>query len=132
MPIVLQVATLQGKTVEGGRWELPSVPGLQEGQSFALSFSTTDKQLVAYLMKAQSSECAVDRDKGGYSVVLSFQVRRIRHMLTVGTENLDTMAILTPVNRSVELVLQYLLDPKKVDQKFFKTVRETVGVSPGS
>lgn len=132
MPIVLQVATLQGKTVEGGRWEVPSVPGLGEGQSFALSFPTKDKQLVAYLMKAQSGDCAVDRDKGEYSVSLSFQVRRIRHMLTVGTEKLDTMAILTPVNRSVELVLQYLVDPKKVDQKFFKTVRETVSVSPGS
>jgi hypothetical protein len=40
------------------------------------------------------------------------------------------MAVLTPVNRNVELVVQYLVDPKKVDQKFFKMVRETV--SPGS
>jgi len=121
MPIVLQVATLQGKTLEGGRWELENVPGLQEGQSFALSFPTKDKQLVAYLMKVQNGDCAV---------ALSFQVRRIRHMLTVGTEKLDTMAVLTPVNRNVELVVQYLVDPKKVDQKFFKMVRETV--SPGS
>lgn len=126
MPIVLQVATLQGKTVEGGRWELPSVPGLQEGQSFALSFPTTDKQLVTYLTKAQNGDCSVDRDKGEYSVMLSFTVRRIRHMLSVASQNLDTMAVLTPVNRNVELVFQYLVDPKKVDQKFFKIVRETV------
>lgn len=129
MPIVLQVVTLQGKTVEGGRWELPAVPGLQEGQSFALSFPTKDKQLVAYLMKAQSGDCVVDRDKGEYSVMLSFTVRRIRHMLATATKSLDTMAVLTPVNRSVELVLQYLVDPKKVDQKFFKIVRETVSQS---
>jgi len=126
MPIVLQVTTLQGKTLEGGRWELENVPGLQEGQSFALTFPTKDKQLVAYLLKVQNSDCMVDRDQGEYSVMLSFSVRRIRHMLSTGTSKLDTMAVLTPVNRNVELVMQYLVDPKKVDQKFFKTVRETV------
>lgn len=127
MSIVLQIHATNGKTVEGGRLEVPDVIGLQEGQSFAISFPTKDKQLIAYLVKAQNSDCMVDREKGEHSVMLSFQVRRIRHMVTVGSPKVDTMAILTPVNRSVELVLQYLLDPKKVDQKFVKIVRETVG-----
>lgn len=126
MSIVLQIHALNGKTVEGGRWEVPSVVGLQEGQSFAFSFPTKDKQLVAYLTKAQNADCMVDREKGEYSVILSFNVRRIRHMLAVGTSRVETMAMLTAVNRSVELVLQYLIDPKKVDQKFVKMVRETV------
>lgn len=126
MSIVVQIATLNGRTVEGARWELPSVPGLQEGQSFALSFPTKDKQLVAYLTKASNSDCMVDKDASGYNVMLSFTVRRIRHMLAVQTKHLDTMTVITPVNRSVELVLQYLIDPKKVDQKFYKMVRETI------
>lgn len=126
MPIILQVHALNGKTIEGARWEVPSIAGLQEGQSFAFSFPTKDKQLVAYLTKAQSAECMVDRERGENSVILSFNVRRIRHMLPVGTKTVETMAMLTPVNRSVELVLQYVLDPRKVDPKFIKMVRETV------
>lgn len=129
MAIVLQIHALNGKTVEGGRWEVPSVVGLQEGQSFALSFPTKDKQLVTYLTKAQIAECMVDREKNEYSVVLSFRVRRVRHMLAVGTSKVESMAALTAVNRNVELVLQYILDPKKVDQKFVKMVRETVSQS---
>lgn len=133
MSIVLQVHALNGKTVEGGRWEVPVVHGLQEGHSFAFSFPTKDKQLVAYLVKAQNPDCMVDREKGEYSIVLSFTVRRIRHMLPVGTAKVETMALLTPVNGNVELVLQYILDPKKVNQKFVKMVRETVvsGVTAG-
>ena len=124
MAIVLQVATLSGKTVEGARWQVPDVHGLQENQSFALSFPTKDKQLVAYLTKVPTSECSVDREKGDYSVQLSFQVRRIRHMLTVNSSKVDTLAMLTPMNRSVEAVLQYLINPAKVDPKFVKAVRE--------
>ncbi len=126
MSIVLQIHGLNGKTVEGGRWELPSVVGLQENQSFALSFPTKDKQLVTYLTKAQTADCMVDREKGEHSIILSFSVRRIRHMLVIGASKAETMAMLTPVNRSVELVLQYLLDPRKADPKFVKMVRESV------
>jgi hypothetical protein len=124
MSIVLQVATINGKTMEGARWQVPTVPGLQEGQSFALSFPTKDKQLVTYLSKAQVSECSVDREKGEYSVQLSFSVRRIRHMLSVNGTQVDTLAILTPENRNVELVAQYLINPAKAEPKFIKAVRE--------
>lgn len=124
--IVLQVHALNGKTIEGGRWEVPDVIGLGEGQSFALALPTKDKHLTAYLVKAQSADCVVDKDKTDYSVILSFQVRRIRHMHAVGSKKVDSMAVLVPMNRSVELVLQYMLNPAKVDQKFFKAVSETV------
>lgn len=124
--IVLQVHALNGKTVEGARWDVPSVPGLQENQSFALSFSTKDKQLVTYLTKSPNGDIMVDKEKGEYFVTLSFSVRRIRHMLAVGAKQVETMAMLAPTNRSVELVLQYIVDPRKVDQKFVKLVRETV------
>jgi hypothetical protein len=124
MSIVLQVATLSGKTMEGARWEVPSVQGLQEGQSFALSFPTKDKQLVTYLSKTPVSECSIDREKGEYSVQLSFQVRMIRHMLSVNNSKVDTLAVLTPVNRNVELVTQYLINPARVEPKFVKMVRE--------
>lgn len=124
--IVLQVHALSGKTVEGGRWEVPDVPGLQEGQSFALSIPTKDRHLTAYLVKSKTADCIVDKDKNDYSVILSFQVRRIRHMLAVGMKKVDSMAVIVPVNRSVELVLQYMLNPAKVDPKFFKVVSETV------
>lgn len=125
--IVLQVATLSGKTVEDARWEVPSIHGLQEGQSFALSFPTKDKQLVTYLTKVPTADCSVDREKGEYSVQLSFNVRRIRHMLSVGSQQVDTLAVLQPANRSVELVMQYLINPAKAEPKFVKAVRE---VSP--
>lgn len=127
--IVLQIHALNGKTVEGGRWEVPAIQGLQEGHSFALSMPTQDKQLVAYLAKMQNADCIVDKDKTEYSVVLSFSVRRIRHMLAVGGAKTETMAVLVPVNRNVELVMQYILNPAKVDQKFVKAVRETVSQS---
>lgn len=129
MPIALQAVTLTGKTIEGGRWEVPSIAGLQEMQSFALNIPIKDKQLVSYLGKAQNADCMLDKDKDTYSVMLSFKVARIRHMLTTKDSKVDSMAVLVPVNRNVELVLQYLLNPAKTDPKFVKLIREAAGVS---
>ena len=123
MPLIVQVVNLQGKTIEGARWEVPTPPGLQEGQSFALSLPTKDKGLVAYLTKGQNSECYLEREKGEVEVVLGFGVKRIRHMLSPIDKRLETLCLLIPANRVVEQVLVYLVRPAKVDARFVQLFR---------
>ncbi len=124
--IAIQVVTVNGKTMDKARWEVDPPEGLQEGQSFALNVKVNDKGLVSYLSKVKSADCMLDRDKEGHFVMLSFKVARIRHMLNVHDGKVESMVVLAPVNKSVELVLQHALDPSKADPRFVKAVREAL------
>jgi hypothetical protein len=123
MSLIIQAVNLQSKTIEGARWEINSPPGLQTGQSFALSLNTDDKELVSYLSKAKNSECYIDREKGETSIILGFDVKRIRHMFTPKNKYMETLCLIVPTNRVVEQVLTYLITPSKVDSRFIQSMR---------
>jgi hypothetical protein len=129
MPIIVQASTLAGKMIEGARWEVEFPSGVQEGHLVALNLPFKDSALNGYLARSPSSDCMVDKNSSGYSVALSLKVTQVRHMVEVvkGEEILDveSMAIIIPVNRLVEHVLMYLIAPSKCDQKFVLGVRGT-------
>lgn len=109
--------------MEGARWEISAPPGLQEGQSFAISLQVKDKELVSYLSKASNSDCYVDIEKGETSVILGFGIKRVRHMLIPATKHMETLCLVSPANRVVEQVLTYILTPGKVDARFLQVIR---------
>jgi hypothetical protein len=126
MPIVIQVCTLAGKMIEKARWEVEFPTGVQEGHMVALNIPFDDTGLSGYLSRSQSPACMVDKSQDGYNVGLSFQVKQIRHMIDVSGKNeaeASSMAIVYPLNRLVENVVLYLLDPSKCDSKFIHGIR---------
>jgi hypothetical protein len=115
--MIIQIQTMSGEQVEGARWDIPVPAGLQENQSFAILLPCEDKKLVTYISKVKNSECYVDVDEGKTSVVLSFRVSRIRHMLTINSSKTETLCYLTPSHRAVEQVMVYMLTPGKADKR---------------
>jgi hypothetical protein len=109
--------------MEGARWEIPAPPGLQEGQSFAVSLPVKDKELVAYLSKASNSDCYIDVEKGETSIILGFGIKRVRHMLAPATKHMETLCLVAPANRVVEQVLTYIMTPARVDARFLQMIR---------
>jgi len=127
--LVIQAMTTSGKMVEGARWSV-DVPWLQEGHSVSLNVPVKDPALIGYVGKAGSVECVVDKDEGKYSVSLACKVVRLRHMVNVGAGTSESLAIVTPVNRLVEHVLMYIMQPAKCDPRFVALVRGEQPIQP--
>lgn len=126
MPIVVQVVNLQGKTIENARWTVPTPPGLQEGQSFALSLVSEDVNLISYLTKSRAADCTMEKEGGKVYITLSFAVKRIRHMYTptaATDKQLETLCQISPLNRTVEQILTYLVAPAKTDAQWVRALR---------
>jgi hypothetical protein len=121
--VIIQALNLQGKIIEGARWEVDPPPGLQEGQSMAILIRCADKDLENYLTKARGSECYLERDQGKTFVSLSFIVKRIRHMIAPSKRQTDTLCHVVPTNGNVEQILIYLFTPSKISEAFMRAIR---------
>jgi hypothetical protein len=70
-----------------------------------------------------NNECMIDGDKHSYSAVMSCVVAEVRHMVSIAQSTVDTMVVVSPMNRLVEHVLQYILNPARCDPRFIRAVR---------
>jgi len=127
--LVIQAASASGKLVDGARWSV-DVPWLQEGHSVSLNVPVKDPNLIGYVGKTGSMDCVVDKDDGKYSVSMACKVVRLRHMVNTASGTAESLAIVTPVNRLVEHVLMYIVQPSKCDPRFVALVRGEAAPPP--
>lgn len=120
-----RATTISGKDIRGATWKADAVGPVAIGHVINLNVATRDEKLLKKIGR-NSLGISVDPEEDGYSVTLGFVVERFTHMLETsgGKAKLDTMVWMKPMNRSVEAVAVYLLDPDSVDPKFAKLVME--------
>ncbi len=124
MGLIVQATTITGNIIEGARWELKTLYPMQEGQLLSLTFPTNDESVINYLNRIKAVDCVVDKpNENEYGVSVSCVIKRIRHMIDTQTGSIESMALATPGTRLAELIMVYLIDPKKCDPKFVKTIR---------
>lgn len=119
MPII-QVHSLQGTIIEKAKWEVPSFENLKENQYLQINFKFDDKNLSRYLGK---NNMIIEKDKNDYSINLTFQISGFRHLLTQ-PNSLESMMIITAVNRTIESILLYIIDKDKCDPRFISLVNQ--------
>ncbi len=122
--LLVQIMTFAGRMIENGKWEVDFPAGLQEEQAMSLNLPIRDQALLRYLGKHQSINCVIDKDDDDqYMVAVACKVVRIRHMINTTSRTTESMAIVTPEDRTCESVLLYLLTPSKCDPRFMALVR---------
>lgn len=112
--------------IDKARWPVDSFQNLHLEDVIQISVPSSDKELLAWLIKNQNAELSVEREKKKktYSVILSFRLLKFRHLVENGQANMDSMAQIIPTNRSVEQVLIYILDSDKADPRFKNIIRK--------
>lgn len=122
MPTI-QASTLSGAMVESGLWRVKSV-NMQVGHMVQINFLSDDTKLFEYVKKQQRFECMGEYDEkgGNHTITLAFKVKTVRHMFDTKTSNVDSMVVITPMDRYVEQVMIYLLDRKKCDPRFIAAI----------
>lgn len=125
MPAI-QATTISGKLVEGARWDVNTLTNMREGQSLQVSLPVEDKKLIHFLGKQNGMDCVLEReeDKSHY-VVLTMKIMSFRHMLDHATGELDSQAYVSPINRTVEEVITFLLDRDKCNPKFVELLKKS-------
>lgn len=121
--LTIQMITTAGRMIENGKWVIPFPAGFQENQTIAINLPIQDPALIGYLGRAQTLNCAVDKEDDSFTVAVSCSVMRIRHMVNIANKAVETMAMIAPRDRLCEHVLLYLLSPSKCEPKFIRLVR---------
>lgn len=104
--------------IEGGRWRVENVD-MQIGHMVQVNLKTSDRKLLKYVQKQAKFECMGEQgDDGDHTITVAFKVKTVRHMFDVKTSHMDTMVVISPMDRHVEQVTMYLLDRKKCDPRF--------------
>jgi len=120
----IQATTIGGVIIDKARWDVPSLVSVQIGHTLALCLNSDDKSLLANVRKQAKTECSIDRaEDGRCSIVATFLVKQIRHMIDAG--NFDTMCIVVPISRYAEQIVLYILDPAKCDKRFQEAIRQS-------
>lgn len=124
MPAI-QATTISGKLIDGARWDVGTLSDMREGQNLQISIPVGDKNLIHFLGRQNGMDCVLEReaDKSHY-VVLTMRIMQFRHMLDHGSGSLDSQAYVTPINRTVEEVLTFILDKDKCNPKFVEMLRK--------
>lgn len=123
MPLI-QATTIGGKLVKGAKWEILTLSNMREGQSLHISIPVKDKKLIHFLGKQTGMECVLEREENkDHYVVLTMKIMSFRHMLDHSTSELDSQVYVSPINRTVEEVITFLLDEEKCNPKFIELLR---------
>lgn len=110
--------------IEKAKWEVNTLTNLQVGHQIQISLPTKDPNLISYIAKIKSSDCAIEKNGNEFAVIMTCLVKHFRHMLDEG--KLDSMAVLIPINRTVESIMIYIIEPEKCDSRFVNIVRTLV------
>lgn len=119
MPI-LQCNTISGSFIDEAKWSVSTLQNLREGQNLQVSLPTNNQRLIEYLANLGKMECSLERDRKSKKCTVTFTVKIVsfRHMLEPPKKAIESMAVIVPVNRTVESALLYLLGSDLVDQRF--------------
>ena len=118
----LQVTKLNGGIIENGKWEVKSLADLDLGHQVQISIDADDSDLISYVSKLQNLNCVVDTVDKKHSVIVTCVVKAFRHMLD--SAGLDSMAVIVPINRTVEEIITYILSPNQCNPKFVAHLKQ--------
>jgi len=129
MPLTIQATTISGTIVESARWRVEST-GMLPGDLLQLRLPVKDRKLMEYIRKQSKFECMLERGQkdendaeSDHAVIMAFRVKQMRHMLDSQTSEIESMCVVTPMDRFVESVMMFLLDRKKCDPRFIAMIR---------
>jgi len=128
--MIIQIADISGSMMDNGKWDVEFPAGLQQDQTVSINLPIKDPALIGYIGKSRLLSCVIDREDNNYMVAIACIATRIRHMVNTATLTVESMAILTPSDRTCEHVLRYLLTPGKCDPRFVRLVRGIEKVLP--
>ncbi len=124
MPTI-QATTLGGKIITQASWRTQSLGRISIGETVRVNIPFEDERLAKFLAKSAAQECVLEQEaEEGTSVTVGFMVEKFTHMLDASAErpDVESMAWLKPMNRTVEAVVQYLLDRENCDLKFLAAI----------
>ncbi len=117
----IQVTNIGGVIIPNAHWKVKSLGSMSAGEVVRVNVSFEDERLSKYLSKATAQEVTLEREEGEpTSVVLGFVMEKFSHFLDQSADepDVESIAWIKPMNRTVEAVIVYLLDRENCDPRF--------------
>jgi hypothetical protein len=121
----VQATNIGGVIVPGAHWKVKSLGNISAGDVVKVNLVFEDEKLEKYLSRISVQEVTYEReDDEQSSVTLGFMVERFTHFLDQAAEepDIESMAWLKPMNRTVEAIILFLLDRENCDPKFLSLI----------
>ncbi len=121
----VQATNIGGVIIPRAHWKVKSLGSVSPGDIVRVNVPFEDEKLSKYLSRSQVQECTFEReDDGESSVTLGLMVERFTHFLDHSAEepDVESMAWLKPMNRTVEAILIYMFDRSNCDVKFLALI----------
>lgn len=120
----VQATNIGGSIIPQAHWKVKSLGNISPGDVVRVNVPFEDEKLSKYLSRSQVPECTFEREEEGSSVTLGLMVERFTHFLdhAAAEPDVESMAWLKPMNRTVEAVLAYLFDRDSCDTKFISLI----------
>jgi hypothetical protein len=130
MPII-QAYTFAGSIINQARWEVESLKDLHIDDTIKISVKSADKELLNWIGKSQPSAVGVEREgkASSYSIIMGFRVGKFLHLLENETKTMESLAQVISLNKNIEHIITYLLDPTNSDARFKALIQKTPQVS---
>jgi hypothetical protein len=122
--IQIQAVTISGEIIENGRWEIQSPTAqLLVNQEISVCLNSDDDNLVNHVKKFPKNDCYIEQTENEKTqVIVAFSVIKIKHM--VDNSKLNTLYVITPINRHNESVTLYILSKEKCDRRFIELLNK--------
>jgi len=121
----IQATNIGGVIIPNAHWRVKSLGSMSAGEVVRVSVAFDDEKLGKYLSRASTQEVAYEREEEGQdSVVLGFVMERFSHFLDQSAEepDVESIAWIKPMNRTVEAIIIYLLDRENCDPRFLAMI----------
>ncbi len=121
----VQATNIGGVIIPQAHWKVKSLGSISPGDVVRVNVPFEDEKLSKYLSRSQVPECTFEREEEEEnSVTLGMMVERFTHFLDHSSKepDVESMAWLKPMNRTVEAVLIYLFDRDNSDVKFLAMI----------
>lgn len=122
----VQATNIGGVIIPRAHWKVKSLGSISAGDVVRVNITFSDEKLEKYLSRASAQEVTYEREEEdeASSVTLGFMVERFTHFLDQSAEepDIESMAWLKPMNRTVEAIVIYLLDRENCDPKFLSAI----------
>jgi hypothetical protein len=124
MPII-QAVTISGRFINKAKWEVDTLANLREGHNIQVSLPVKDKNLISFLTKSNKINHTLEKIGNKFSVILTMKLTQFRHMLDTNPLDFQSMAVVTPLDRTIEGILLYLLSKNECDPRFVALIKGT-------
>lgn len=124
MKTIIQVTAISGNIIEEANWELEFGIPPTDSHEVSLNFESQDVKLLSLLNANERNGLVIDGDvENGFNLSMKFDVKKIKHIVDISTKEVKTFIILSPVNRTLEQILLYLINPRYCNHNFLKMIK---------